>query len=156
MNVHTRWAWAAILALVVSTAVIAALGRAEPMSLEERAHGIAEGLRCPVCQNLSVAESPSRLATEMRKQIRSMLTAGRSPSEIRRHFADAYGDWVLLDPPRDGLGILTWSLPLGATALGALAVAVTLRKRPDPTLEPPSSEARRRIAAELQSVEEPS
>ena len=153
---RARWAWVTILVLIVSSMVVAALGTSQPTSVEERAHAIAERLRCPVCQNLSVAESPSRLAGEMRSQIRSMLAAGSSPSQIRRHFADAYGDWVLLDPPRGGLGVLTWSLPLGASALGALAVAVTLRKRRDPMFEPPSPEARRRIAAELQSVEEPS
>lgn len=155
MKMHTRWAWVAILGLVVSAGLVATRGSSGPTSIEVRANRIAAGLRCPVCQNLSVAESPSRLATEMRTQIRSMLTAGRSPAQVRKHFADAYGDWVLLDPPRGGLGVITWSLPLVALALGAVAVAFALRTRRDPALEPPTPEMRQRIAAELHRVEDP-
>ena len=155
MKIRTAWVWLAILGLVISAGLVATRGSSGSTSIEEQTHRIAAGLRCPVCQNLSVAESPSRLATEMRTQIRSMLTGGASPAQIRQHFVNAYGEWVLLDPPRAGLGVLTWLLPLVALALGGLAVAFALRTKRDPTLVTPSPEMRQRIAAELHRVKDP-
>ncbi len=44
--------------------------QAQPDDLEEQARRIAAELRCPVCQNLSVADSPSEMAQQMRALIR--------------------------------------------------------------------------------------
>ena len=43
---------------------------AQPTELEEQIRIIATELRCPVCQNLSVADSPSELAQQMRAMIK--------------------------------------------------------------------------------------
>ena len=51
---------------------------------ERRMLDIASGLRCPVCQNLSVADSTSELARDMRALIVDQLRAGKTPEEIGR------------------------------------------------------------------------
>ncbi len=95
--------------------------------IEEQARAIASGLRCPVCQNLSVADSTSELAQEMRALIRDQLRAGKRPEEIRAYFVSKYGEWILLSPTPRGVGLLVWVLPgLGALAgLGGAAWALT-------------------------------
>jgi len=98
-------------------------GSPPPASMQDRVRAVASGLRCPVCQDLSVADSPSALAREMRERIAAELTAGRSPVAIRQEFVHAYGDWILMSPPRHGLALVAWIIP--ALLFGAgLGIAV--------------------------------
>ncbi|MBP1778598.1 MAG: cytochrome biosis protein, partial [candidate division NC10 bacterium] len=50
--------------------------------LEDRVREIASELRCVVCQNLSVADSPSDLAKEMRNLVREQVQQGKNREEI--------------------------------------------------------------------------
>lgn len=116
--------------VVVLGASLLTLGRGSgsPATVEERAEEIASGLRCPVCQNLSVADSDSRLALEMREDILRRLREGQGPNEIRRYFVGRYGEWILLSPSIDGLGLFLWVAP-AALALGGLLLLAGLRSR---------------------------
>jgi cytochrome c-type biogenesis protein CcmH len=100
--------------------------------LEEQMRQIASGLRCPVCQNLSVADSPSEMAQEMRALIVDELRAGKRPEEIRAYFVSKYGEWILLSPTPRGFGLLVWVLPgLGAVvAFGGAAWVLRRWTRP--------------------------
>jgi cytochrome c-type biogenesis protein CcmH len=96
--------------------------------LEARMLEIATGLRCPVCQNLSVADSNSDLAREMRGLILDELRAGKSPEEIRAFFVAKYGQWILLSPTPRGFGLLVWVLPGLAAVAGLGGAAWVLRR----------------------------
>jgi len=109
-------------AVLAATALVLALGAERPRTLQQRADAVAESLACPVCQNLSVADSTSRVAGEMRRSIVAQLRRGRSPDQIRARFVAAYGDWILLSPASRGLGILAWAVP-AAAILGGAAIA---------------------------------
>ncbi|MGH2725170.1 MAG: cytochrome c-type biogenesis protein [Actinomycetota bacterium] len=117
---------AALVAAGGALAVTAARGPEPPVTVEERAQAVAEGLRCPVCQNLSVADSPSALAAEMRRTIADRLRAGQSPEEIRGGFVAAYGEWILQEPPKRGINLVAWLAPgilfLAGAAAGVLAI----------------------------------
>jgi len=52
---------------------------------------IARGLACPVCQGLSVADSPSQLATQMRELILQKVEDGETREQIVQYFVDRYG-----------------------------------------------------------------
>jgi len=58
--------------------------------------GIAQELRCVVCQIFSVADSPSEMAQQMRGVVREQLQAGKTPQEVKDFFCLQYGEWVLL------------------------------------------------------------
>ena len=90
----------AAVAVVGLAAVVASGGPDRTASIDDRVHEIGAGLRCPVCLNLSVADSPSALAGEMRAEIETQLRSGRSPEQVRAFFVDRYGEWILLAPTR--------------------------------------------------------
>jgi cytochrome c-type biogenesis protein CcmH len=81
-----------------------------------------------VCQDLSVADSPSVLAGAIRKDIAVRLRAGQSPDQIRTHYVASYGDWILLSPPKAGIGLLAWLLPLGLLVAGAAVAGFAVRR----------------------------
>lgn len=141
---------AAAAAVVVVAALAARGGGGEPTTIDDRVQSISAGLRCPVCQNLSVADSPSRLAREMRAEIESQLRAGRTDDEVRGFFVDRYGEWVLLEPR----SLLPFLVPVAAVALGIGGWAVVVRRRPRRADEEVSDADRRRIERELRSLEE--
>ena len=132
MSGARAWGMVAAAAAVVVAAVIVAGGRGGAGGVEARAQTIAAGLRCPVCQNLSVADSPSRLAGEMRSEIEAQVRAGRADEEVRSFFVDRYGEWVLLEPTRSGLNLLPWALPIAAVIVGAGVWLAVVRRRPRP------------------------
>lgn len=113
-------------ALAVLVAV-AAVAVPRPETADERVARIAAELRCPVCQGLSVNDSPSESAREMRAIIERRVAEGRGDDEIRDEFRAAYGDWILLAPPTGDPRGLIWLVPLVAVAAGMLLVFSRLR-----------------------------
>lgn len=102
--------------------VIAILGRPEGGTLSESAvselaKDIDAKLRCPVCQGVSIADSPSGMATKMREQVRDLVTKGYSEEQVISYFERSYGEFVRLEPPLRGLNVMLWILP-GIVLLG--------------------------------------
>lgn len=95
---------------------------------EERVYEIATQLRCVVCQNLSVADSPSEMAQQMRAIVRERLAAGETPEQVIQYFVERYGDWILLAPKRQGFTLLVWVLPPIGLLAGLGVLAVVLRR----------------------------
>ena len=118
-----------VLAAMIPLAGVAtpAVGVASP-DLEEKVREIASELRCVVCQNLSVADSPSDLAKEMRNLVRELVEQGKSREEIQAYFQSRYGDFVLLEPPKRGFNLLVWGLPFVALLVGACGVYLVARR----------------------------
>ncbi|MBI4589981.1 MAG: cytochrome c-type biogenesis protein CcmH [Candidatus Rokubacteria bacterium] len=96
--------------------------------LEDRMREVASGLRCPVCQNLSVADSSSEMAREMRALIVDQLRAGKRPDEIRAYFVSKYGQWILLSPTPRGVGLVVWIVPTVGAVAGLGGAAWLLRR----------------------------
>jgi cytochrome c-type biogenesis protein CcmH len=144
------WLLVAGAAVVIVAAALLARGGGEPATVEDRAQAISAGLRCPVCQNLSVADSPSRLAGEMRAEVEGQLRAGRTDDEVRAFFVARYGEWVLLEPR----SLLPFVIPVAAVALGVGAWLLVVRRRPRPERTEVSDAERRRIDVDLRSLEE--
>src|SRR5262245_21879106 len=147
---------------VIGVAALLASGGSGRASLPDRAHEIAAGLRCPVCLNLSVADSPSGLAREMRSEITLRLRAGEGPEQIRAFFVDRYGEWILLEPPKRGLNLVPWAVPIVALIAGvAIWVAVVRRRGADGDTpasavgDRPTETERARIDRELADLQEP-
>ena len=109
---------------------------ADAPDVEEQTRAIASELRCVVCQNLSVADSPSDMAQQMRAIVREQVAAGKSPQEIKDYFVSKYGEWVLLAPTTKGFSLLAWVVPfvvlIAGLALGFIFLrGWTKRKKTD-------------------------
>jgi len=151
---------AALIAMMAVVALAAVPAACRQVS-EDEVHAVAVLLRCVVCQNLSVADSPSETARQMRELVRERLVAGDSREQVLAFFVERYGTWVLLAPPARGFSLLLWVLPFAALALGLVtAVAVARRwarasrvaRAPVPEV---SDAMRARIRAELERPEAP-
>jgi cytochrome c-type biogenesis protein CcmH len=97
-------------------------------ALEGLTRRVAAQLRCPVCQGLSLADSPSELALEMKDVVRTQLAAGRTPDEVKAYFVAKYGEWILLEPPRRGVNLLAYALPAVALGVGLGVIWLALRR----------------------------
>jgi cytochrome c-type biogenesis protein CcmH len=95
---------------------------------EEQVREIGAQLRCVVCQSMSVADSPSETAHQMREIIRERLAAGDNPEQVKAYFVDKYGLWILLAPPRQGFNLLVWIVPFAGLGIGLVLVAVLVRR----------------------------
>jgi cytochrome c-type biogenesis protein CcmH len=115
--------WQVLRGLLICLLVVAGLLTDDPWvaadQLDDDVRAIAKQLRCPICESVSVADSPAELAVQMRGVIRRKLEAGESERQILDYFVAAYGDSVLLEPPRRGLGWAVWLGPLIVLAAGA-------------------------------------
>src|SRR5439155_23790671 len=109
---------AALLATGVTLAVVAARGPAPSASMDDRVRAVAETLRCPVCVDLSVADSPSDTAREMRATIRELLAERWSPDRIRDFFVARFGRTILLTPQGTGIDLMAWIAPGLLIAIG--------------------------------------
>ena len=101
---------------------------AEDPVVEQRLISIAEELRCLVCQNESLAGSRADLAMDLRREVRTLIKAGKSDAEIREFLVSRYGDFVLYRPPVKPTTWLLWFGPL-LLLIGAIWLLVSIIRR---------------------------
>jgi len=142
--------------IVLGTLLLVAGAAAAAHVSEQTVHDVSSQLRCVVCQNLSVADSPSEMAAQMRAIVRERLEAGETPEQVREYFVARYGEWILLAPRRVGFNLLVWGFPLAALAVGFGVVALLLRRwtrrrRAAPAPPPVDAAMSERIRRELET-----
>jgi cytochrome c-type biogenesis protein CcmH len=97
--------------------------------LEARYQGLTHELRCMQCQNESIADSPVGLASDMRRQVRDMLLAGKSDDDVRNYMVSRYGEFILFRPRFSARNAWLWLAPLIFMAIGLFVAIRVLRQR---------------------------
>ena len=97
--------------------------------LEVRLKKLETELRCLVCQNQTLAESPAGLAGDLRREIRLLADQNKSNDEIKEHLRARYGDFVLYRPPVDNKTYLLWFGPFCLLIGGAIMLWFMNRRR---------------------------
>jgi cytochrome c-type biogenesis protein CcmH len=67
---------------------------------ENRYKELVSTLRDPVGINISIGDSNSSLAKDLREQVRKMIIKNNSNVEIRQFMVDRYGDFVVFKPAK--------------------------------------------------------
>ncbi|HEY8825476.1 MAG TPA: cytochrome c-type biogenesis protein CcmH [Candidatus Limnocylindria bacterium] len=128
----------AIALLVLATAVLFA-ARPHDVTADERIDQITTELRCPVCQGLSVKDSTSETARQMRDLVTQRVREGKTNAEIESEFRAAYGDWIFLSPPVASWSGLVWFVPIAVLVAGLVFVSGRLRGADAPLPAEPSA-----------------
>ncbi|HHS7542512.1 TPA: cytochrome c-type biogenesis protein CcmH, partial [Salmonella enterica] len=84
---------------------------------------------CPKCQNNSIADSGSMIATDLRQKVYELIQEGKSNKEIVDYMVARYGNFVTYDPPLTPLTILLWVLPAAAVGAGGWIIFARSRRR---------------------------
>jgi len=117
----------ALAALVGSAWLAILFATPQQPTLDQRVYNVAAQLKCPVCQNESVADSSAAIAQQMRQVIRQDLQKGMSEQQILQYFAAHYGNTILLTPPQQGFNLLAWLMPVAIFLLGLGLVSYVIR-----------------------------
>lgn len=154
---------AALLVLLGLPLLLAATASAmSERELELRVQEIADQLRCPTCQAISVKDSEASFSRQIRDKVRRMLQEGQSEDDIKAYFVSRYGEWILRAPKKEGLGLVLWLAP-GVLILvvgGFIGWRAWRTHRPPSADLPPGGDAgltpeqRERIARDLERFEE--
>jgi len=124
-----RWLpWLALVAVAAVTVAVLVARSAPDDSDAARAARLAREIKCPVCEGLSVADSPEAVSEAIRTDLRRRVDAGEADDEILAAYAARYGEEVLLRPEGGGLGLVVWGLPVLLLVAGGGALAVALRR----------------------------
>jgi cytochrome c-type biogenesis protein CcmH len=127
------------IALLALAAALAFAARPHEATADERIDQITTELRCPVCQGLSVKDSDSETARQMRALVAERVREGRTNAEIEAEFRAAYGDWIFLSPPVTSWSGLIWLVPIAALAAGLVFASGRLRSNDAPESAQPSA-----------------
>jgi cytochrome c-type biogenesis protein CcmH len=106
---------------------------------QQRYIGLIHELRCLQCTGENVADTPALFAVDIRRQVREMVTAGKTDSEVRKYMVDRYGDVILLRPRWNAANAWLWLAP-GLFLLGGVAVAWRIVRQRGQLLDSDTSE----------------
>ena len=146
--------------LVVALLVGGGVFSSSPPTNAQRAAAIESVIRCPSCEDLSVAVSTAPTAVTVRATVRQLVDEGRSDGQIKDYLAARYGSAIVLEPPTSGWSLLVWALPIVAGLAGlAILVVVLVRRRRrgtgaldadvrGPMVDPVALEERRRFLSQ--------
>jgi len=123
------WASALIALLIIPAAHGIDATRIADPALEARYLALTHELRCMQCQNESIADSPVGLASDLRRQVRDMLLAGKTDEDVRNYMVSRYGEFILFRPRFSARNAWLWLAPLVFLAIGALVAVRVLRQR---------------------------
>lgn len=101
---------------------------------EIRFKSLLEELRCPKCQNQSLADSDADIAKDLRQKIYDLLLDGKSDEEIRNYLVERYGDFINYRPPLKSSTFLLWLGPLFllCISIGLAIIKVMSKARQNP------------------------
>ena len=121
----------ALVALTVALVIGSGVTSSAAPSAAQRAAALDTQIRCPSCEDISVAQSSASSAIAVRREVASLAAAGESDRAIEQRLVAQYGPSILLSPPDSGLSSLVWLVPLvaGILALAALGAFFWRRSR---------------------------
>jgi cytochrome c-type biogenesis protein CcmH len=116
---------AIVLIMVVAVPSVAAQSQGE--FSEKEAQTIDRMIMCPVCPAETIDQAQVEISFQMRALIREMLADGKSRGEILDFFVARYGADILASPPKSGVNLLAWILPIVGVAVALVGAYFVIR-----------------------------
>ena len=105
-------------------------GRAfEDDEMQARYVEIISEVRCVQCQNQPIKDSNVQIASDLRREIRRLLSEGKTNAQVFEFLVQRYGDFVLYRPPMSGFSLLLWIAPGLFLLIGGIIAARVISKR---------------------------
>lgn len=101
----------------------------EDPEMQARYEKIISEVRCLKCQNQTIKDSNAFLAGDLRREIRRLMTDGKTDAEIFDFLVERYGDFALYRPRMSGVTLLLWIAPGIFLLAGAFVAVRVVRKR---------------------------
>ena len=98
-------------------------------ALQARYRELSHELRCLKCQNEAIADSPSDVAEDLRRELRELVIAGKTDDEIRDFMVARYGEFILFRPRVSPRNYWLWFGPAILLIGGALIAVRIVRQR---------------------------
>lgn len=120
-----------LLVLAAALAFGSGLGSSGRPSAAARAAALDSQIRCPSCEDLSVAQSSASAAIAVRHEVARLAREGQTDQQIEQRLVAQYGPTILLRPPTSGLTAVVWVLPVvgGIAAVGTVGTLFWRRSR---------------------------
>ncbi|KML67981.1 cytochrome c-type biogenesis protein [Pectobacterium peruviense] len=133
-------------ALLLSFSVLASseVLRFDNDTQEQQFRELTMQLRCPKCQNNSIADSNSMIASDMRQKVYELMQQGQTKEQVVDYMVDRYGYFVTYEPPITPFTILLWLLPALFLTAGA-AMIIRRARRIKSAKEPMSEQDKKRL-----------
>ena len=135
--------------LIIAGVAVVRSQPTDDVQLEQRMQALTQQLRCLVCRNETLADSPADVAEDLRRQIRDQMKAGKSDQEIVAFLHERYGDFVLYKPPVKSTTYLLWFGPFVLLIGGTFLLYQYVGRRRRMIADKPLTEEERKRAAEL-------
>lgn len=145
MSPHLRW-FLLILVYLISPGAWGQSDNAmyplDSAADRERFQTLTKELRCPKCQNQSIADSGAPIASDMREQVYQRIKAGQSNETIMNAMVARFGEFVRYRPRFEQRTLLLWLTPLIVVFVGFMTVVIlVVRSRRKDQYEPAITEA---------------
>lgn len=131
--------WVTLVALTLTLGVTAVLSPTalannaqytfETEAQERQFRQLINELRCPKCQNQTIADSDAPLALDLRERVYQMTMEGQSREEIIEFMRMRYGDFVHYKPPMSASTLILWVGPGAVLLIGIATIVVLTRKQ---------------------------
>lgn len=119
-----------MMTIMLSSAAMAAIDFYEfdNSQQEQQFKELSNTLRCPKCQNNSIADSNAELAKDLRQKVYEMTKEGKSEQEIIDYMTARYGSFVTYNPPLTFATAILWLGPLTVLVCGFSFIVIRSRR----------------------------
>ncbi|AGB83402.1 MULTISPECIES: cytochrome c-type biogenesis protein [Serratia] len=146
---------AVILAALLSFSAAAAIDtyRFDSVEQEQQYRELTEQLRCPKCQNNSIADSNAIIAADMRAKVYELMMQGQNKQQVIDYMVARYGNFVTYEPPVTPATLILWVGPLLFVLIGGAVVIMRSRRRAPVNNDEFSAQEKQRLAALLEETD---
>jgi cytochrome c-type biogenesis protein CcmH len=119
---------AALMLPVIGSAIDQGRAFDDP-ELQQRYEKIISEVRCLKCQNQTIKDSNAFLAADLRREIRRLLSEGKTDAEVYDFLVFRYGEFALYRPKMSGKTLILWLAPIILLLVGGFVIIRVMRER---------------------------